>query len=80
MERWIPTKAKDTNHSPRLLLRPSEAAESLAISERLLWTLTNNGEIQCVRIGRAIRYDPRDLIAWIDKRKTPIELNNTGNS
>jgi excisionase family DNA binding protein len=55
----------------RLLLRPEEAAESLGISERALWTLTNSGEINRVKIGRSVRYDPRDLKAWIDKAKQP---------
>lgn len=53
----------------RLLLRPEEAAESLGISERMLWTLTKAGDIRRVQIGRSVRYDPRDLQAWIDKAK-----------
>ena len=31
---------------------------------------TRAGEIACVRIGRAVRYAPDDLKAWIKKRKT----------
>lgn len=54
---------------PRLLLRPGEAADALAISERKLWELTRCGEVPAVRIGRAVRYDPRDLAAWIDGRR-----------
>ena len=42
---------------PRLLLRPSEAAESLGISERSLWSLTEDGTIPAVRLGRSVRYD-----------------------
>ncbi len=52
-----------------LLLRPPEAARVLAISERTLWQLTRDGVIPCVRIGRSVRYDPRDLVEWIQKRK-----------
>jgi len=59
----------ESTSSHRLLLKPDEAAQSLAISPRLLWTLTNSGELPCVRIGRAVRYDPRDLRAWIDQQK-----------
>lgn len=51
------------------LIRASEAARALAISPRLLWTMTNCGEIPCVRIGRAVRYDPRDLEEWVRERK-----------
>ena len=54
---------------PRLLLKPREAAEALAISPRTLWARTNAGEIPCVRLGRAVRYDPADLRAWIDGQK-----------
>ncbi len=39
----------------RLLLTAREAALALAISERSLWSLTNQGVIRCVRIGRAVR-------------------------
>ena len=50
----------------RLLLKPREAARCLAVSERLLRDLTNRSDLPCVRIGRAVRYDPADLEAWID--------------
>ncbi|MGH7129568.1 MAG: helix-turn-helix domain-containing protein [Planctomycetaceae bacterium] len=52
-----------------LLLTAREAARALAISPRTLWTVTNRGEIRPVRIGRAVRYDVRDLIEWIDEQK-----------
>lgn len=53
------------------LLRAAEAAELLAISERHLWSLTKSGEIRCVRLGRAVRYDRADLLDSIDKLKEP---------
>jgi excisionase family DNA binding protein len=52
-----------------LLLTAAEAAKLLAIGARTLWRLTDNGEIPVVRIGRAVRYDRRDLLAWIDRTK-----------
>ena len=51
------------------LLRPNDAARALAISPRKLWEITNRGEIPCVRIGRAVRYDLADLRDWINRRK-----------
>lgn len=54
---------------PRLLLSAREAAEALSISPRKLWSLTNTGEIPCVRFGRSVRYDPRDLVEWIASQK-----------
>lgn len=52
-----------------LLLKPEQAARTLAISPRKLWTMTNCGEIPCVRIGRSVRYCPDDLRAWLEKQK-----------
>jgi excisionase family DNA binding protein len=60
--------AADGLDATRLLTSP-EAARCLAISERLLWSLTKRGELPCVRIGRAVRYDPADLRAWIEACK-----------
>jgi len=55
---------------PPLLLRPKDAAKLLAISPRKLWALTACEAIPCVRIDRAVRYDPADLRAWIATKKT----------
>ena len=64
------TAAGPADTGNQLLLKPMDAAKALAISERTLWALTRRGEIPCVRFGGAKRYDPRDLQAWIDARKT----------
>ena len=53
----------------KFLLKTGNAAEILSISKRKLWAMTNTGEIPCVRFGRAVRYDPTDLRAWIDAQK-----------
>ena len=58
---------------PRLLLRPSEAAESLGISERTLWSLTDDGTIPCVRLGRSVRYDIEVLRAWVAKQPGGVQ-------
>jgi predicted DNA-binding transcriptional regulator AlpA len=50
---------------PTVLLRARDAARSLAMSERLLWSLTARGEVPCVRISRrCVRYRVDDLSAW----------------
>ena len=54
------------------LLKPKEAAAVLAISERTLWTLTDDGVIPSVRIGRSVRYDVADLRRWIGQQKTRV--------
>lgn len=53
----------------RMLITPAEAAFALSVSERKLWSMTNAGEIPCVRLGRAVRYSPTDLQDWIDQRR-----------
>ena len=63
------TEAATDRQVPVLLLSAREAAAALSIGRRKLWELTNRGEIPCVRIGRAVRYDPRDLLGWIDRQK-----------
>jgi hypothetical protein len=56
--------------APLLVTKPA-AARLLNICDRTLQTLTApRGPIACVRIGRSVRYDPRDLIAWINASKT----------
>jgi excisionase family DNA binding protein len=53
------------------LMTVREAAKALTISERTLWTLTQAGEIPRVPFGpRGFRYDARDLLAYIDRKKT----------
>lgn len=55
-----------------LLLKPAEAAECLTISPRKLWSMTNAGEIPCIRMGKAVRYDLADLRDWIEQNKVNL--------
>lgn len=50
-----------SNALEKLMLTPREAAASLSISERTLWTLTQEGRIKVKRIGRSVRY-PIDVL------------------
>lgn len=50
----------------RLLIDAKAAAEQLAIGSRTLWSLTKCNAIPSRRIGRAVRYCPAELRAWID--------------
>lgn len=51
------------------LLNPREVATRLGIGARKVWTLTNTGELRCVRIGRSVRYHPDDIAAFIEARR-----------
>jgi excisionase family DNA binding protein len=54
---------------PRLLLTQRQAAEACALCEKSLYLAVKRGELRAVKIGRAVRYDPRDLTAWIHQMK-----------
>ena len=55
-----------------LALRPREAAKALGISPRLLWQLTKDGHIPCVRVGdgkrKTVLYPLADLQAWLSQK------------
>ena len=55
-----------------LALRPRDAAKALGISPRLLWQLTHDGKIPCVRVGngkrRTVLYPTADLQAWLSRQ------------
>lgn len=52
------------------LLNAKDAAAYLRIGSRLLWSLTNQGDIAHVRVGaRGVRYQQRDLDAYIARNR-----------
>ena len=72
------------DHAPapepqRLALRPSEAAKSLGIGERLLWSLTNQRLIPHVRLGeKRIVYPIHLLVEWLAKQAVGEPSEKTG--
>lgn len=60
------------------LLTSRQTAAYLNISERSLWSHTvPRGDIPCVRIGTAVRYDQASLEHWVRKQienQSEIEL------
>jgi predicted DNA-binding transcriptional regulator AlpA len=59
----------DTAPLERLLLL-REAAAVIRMSPSWLWQATRRGEVKCVRLGRSVRYDKRDLLAFIDAARS----------
>lgn len=57
--------ANNANSVHALLLTPRETARALAISERKLWSLTKDGAIPHVKIGRSVRYPADKLREWL---------------
>src|SRR5262249_53745441 len=60
-----------------LALRPRDAAKALGISPRLLWQLTHDGEVPCVRVGsgkrRTVLYPLAGLEAWLSRQASPAK-------
>lgn len=55
---------------PHLLLTARDAARTLAVCEKTLWSWTQpRGPIPVVKIGRAVRYDVRDLQRFVEDQK-----------
>jgi excisionase family DNA binding protein len=61
-----------TNSTAELLplLTVREAAKVLRVCDRTLWTLTQEGGIPAVKVGRSVRYDQADLAKWTAGQNT----------
>lgn len=60
-----------TNEQPpieRIAVSAPEAARMLGIGTRLLWSLTNRGELPCVRLGRRVLYSVDELRRLLAER------------
>jgi len=57
---------------PALLWTVRESAQELRLSERTVFRLIRDGTLPAVRVGRALRLDPRDLARFVEKRKTVL--------
>ena len=55
----------------RLLTR-KEAAGRLGMSETWVKSQIRAGRLTCVRLGRVVRIDERDLEDFIEQHKTPV--------
>jgi excisionase family DNA binding protein len=60
-----------------LALRPREAAKALGISPRLLWQLTHDGHVPCVRVGtgkrRTVLYPVSSLEKWLSQQAIAVD-------
>jgi excisionase family DNA binding protein len=61
---------RSTTSPETLLIAPREAARLLCVSESTLVRLTKTGGLPCIHLGRSVRYDPADIRAWIEGRKS----------
>jgi len=52
------------------LLNREEVAKALHVSPSQVRDLTYEGKLPVIHIGRAVRYDPKDLETYISNNKT----------
>ncbi|NLX21649.1 MAG: helix-turn-helix domain-containing protein [Phycisphaerae bacterium] len=66
---------KGTPSPLRLALRTREAAEAIGVSERTLWTWTQQGDVPFIKRGKATLYPIRELTAWLSSQvqRSPAE-------
>jgi excisionase family DNA binding protein len=60
-----PPVSQSPTSDERLLLSTRDAAKMLDISARTLFSLTQSGQLPCVRIGSSKRYSIETLKQWI---------------
>lgn len=63
------TNERETPPALPGLLTIGQTAEALAVCERTVWLMTRRGDLPAVKIGRAVRYDPADVRAFIERQK-----------
>jgi len=55
---------------PPVLYTVPETARALRLSTRSVFRLIQRGELPVVRVGRALRLDPRDLAEFVERQKS----------
>lgn len=58
------------------LLRARDVAERLSISASAVYRLAETGELPCVRIGGAVRFEQADVDRYIERNRTPVRTIN----
>ena len=55
-----------------------QTAAALALCEKSVWTLTRDGKLPAVRIGRAVRYAREDVLRFVEAAKQPADAQGGG--
>lgn len=72
-----PILLPEANVTPPDLLMARDAAKLLGVCEKTLWSMTDQGELPVIRIGRRVSYDPRDLNRWMEANKSTTKKRPT---
>jgi len=60
---------KTTQPAEPMLLTVRQTAERLQVCSKTLWSLTRDGKLPAVHIGRAVRYDVADIRRFVESAK-----------
>ena len=63
------------------LMTPDEVSGILRVSKRQVYDLANEGALKSVRVGRAVRFRPADVQAFVDgsaQSSNVVRLKRTG--
>ena len=61
----------------KILLKPTEAAETLGIGRTRIYELLACGELPCIRIGRSIRVPVHALNQWVENRQNDNSVDSS---
>ncbi len=51
------------------LLSPLQVAERLGVSRSYVYTAAASGELRSIKLGKALRFEPRDVEAFIEAHR-----------
>jgi excisionase family DNA binding protein len=53
---------------PGSLWTAEQVAARLSLPVRSIWAMSRRGELPTIRFGRRLRFDPRDVQLFVDRR------------
>ena len=65
-------EGEKTRTPTKRLLTAAEAGEYLGLAEQTLRQWASMRKVPCVKLGRALRFDVRELEEWIDSNRQPV--------
>ncbi len=61
----------DDHSAPRELIDIAALAERLGVTPRFIRRLTAEDRVPFLKIGKFVRFDPREIDQWVDERRRP---------
>lgn len=61
--------SRPNSHTSLVLLEVFQVANRLRLTERKVYRLIKSGQLPAIRIGRVLRIDPADLLAFMNANR-----------